>query len=53
MKVIQGELQHRLVVVDVEEQKLKKSVKKSKKVRWRMWKLTDKEIRKSSRNSGH
>ena len=29
MKVISGELQHRLVVVDVEEQKLKKSVKKS------------------------
>ena len=29
MKVIPGELQHRLVVVDVEKQKLKKSVKKS------------------------
>ena len=35
-KVIPGELQHRLEVVDVEEQKLKKSVKKSRKVRWRM-----------------
>ena len=31
VKVIPGELQHRLVVVDVEEQKLKKSVKESKK----------------------
>ena len=30
VKVIPGELQHRLVVVDVEQQKLKKSVKKSK-----------------------
>ena len=29
VKVIPGELQHRLVVVDVEEQKLKKSEKKS------------------------
>ena len=29
MKVIPGELQHRLVVVNVEEQKLKKSVRKS------------------------
>ena len=32
MKVIPWELQHRLVVVDVEGQKLKKSVKKSKRV---------------------
>ena len=32
------------MVVDVEEQKLKKSVKKSKKVRWRLWKLKEKEI---------
>ena len=30
VRVISGELQHRLVVVDAEEQKLKKSVKKSK-----------------------
>ena len=30
VKVIPGELQHRLVVVDVEERKLKKSVKKSR-----------------------
>ena len=37
MKLIPGELQHRLVVVDVEEQKLKKSVKKSKRVKWRVW----------------
>ena len=29
VKVIPGELQHRKVVVDMEEQKLKKSVKKS------------------------
>ena len=29
VKVIPGELQHRQVVMDVEEQKLKKSVKKS------------------------
>ena len=29
VKVITGKLQHRLVVIDVEEQKLKKSVKKS------------------------
>ena len=37
MKVIPGVLQHRLVVVGVEEQKLKKSVKKSKRLRWRVW----------------
>ena len=45
VKVIPGELQHRLVVVDVEERKLKKSVKKSKRVRWRVWKLQEKEIK--------
>ena len=44
-KVIPGELQHRLVVVDVEEQKLKESVKKSKRVKWRVWKLKEKEIK--------
>ena len=33
VKVIPWELQYRLLVVDVEEQKLKKSVKKSKRVR--------------------
>ena len=33
VKVIPGELQHRLVVVDVEKSKLKKSGKKSKRVR--------------------
>ena len=32
-------------MVDVEEQKLKKSVKKSKRVRWRVWKLKEKEIK--------
>ena len=46
MKVIPGELQRRLVVVDVEERKLKKSGKKSKRVRWRVWKLKEKEIKK-------
>ena len=45
MKVIPGKLQHRLVVVDVEKQKLKKSVKKSKRVRWKVWKLKEKEIK--------
>ena len=35
VKVIPGELQHRQAVVNVEEQKLKMSVKKSKRVRWR------------------
>ena len=45
MKVIPGKLQHRLVVVDVEEQQLKKSVKKSKRVRWRVWKLKEKEMK--------
>ena len=45
VKVIPGELQHRLVVVNVEERKLKKSVKKSKRVRWRVWKLQEKEIK--------
>ena len=33
VKVFSGKLQDRIVVVDVEEQKLKKSVKKSKRVR--------------------
>ena len=45
VKVILGELQHRLVGVDVEEKKLKKSVKNSKRVRWRVWKLKEKEIK--------
>ena len=45
MKVIPGELQHRLGVVDVEKGKLKKSGKKSKRVRWRVWKLNEKEIK--------
>ena len=50
MKVIPGELQHRLVVLvvmDVEGQKLKKSVKKSKRVRWRVWKVKEKEIKEN------
>ena len=42
VKVMPGELQHRLVVVHVKEQKLKKSVKKSRRVRWRVWKLKEK-----------
>ena len=46
-KVISGELQHRLVVVDVEEQILKKSVKRSKRVRWRVWKLKEKDIKEN------
>ena len=45
MKVIPGELQYRLVVVDVEEQKLKKSMKKSGRVRWSVWKLKEEEIK--------
>ena len=45
VKVIPGELQYNLVVVDVKEQKLKKPVKKSKRVRWRVWKLKEKEIK--------
>ena len=45
VKVIPGELQHRLVVVDEEERKLRKSVKKSQRVRWRVWKLKKKEIK--------
>ena len=32
-------------MVDVEEQKLNKSVKKSKRVRWRVWNLKEKEIK--------
>ena len=43
--VIPGELQHRLVVANVEERKLKKSLMKSKRVRWRVWKLREKEIK--------
>ena len=45
VKVIPGELQHRLVVVDVEERKLRKSGKKSEMVRWRVWKLKEKKIK--------
>ena len=45
VKLLPGELQHRLVVVNVEEQKLEKSAKKSKRVRWRVWKLNEKEIK--------
>ena len=44
VKVILGELQHKQEVVDVEEQKLKKSMK-SRRVRWRVWKLKEKEIK--------
>ena len=36
VKAVPGELQHRLMEVDVKEQKLKKSVKKSKIVRWKV-----------------
>ena len=50
VKVILGELQHRLVVVDGEEQKLKKSVKKSRRVRWRVWKLKEIEIKEKFEN---
>ena len=45
VEVFPEELQHRLVVVDVEEQKLKKSVKKSKRVRWKVWKPKEKELK--------
>ena len=45
VKVIPRALQHRLMVVDAEEQKLKKSVKRSKRVRWRVWKLKEQEIK--------
>ena len=48
MKIIPGELQHRLLEIDVEERKLKKSGKKSKRVRWRVWKLKEKEIKEES-----
>ena len=33
-------------MLDVEEQELKKSVKKSERVEWRVWKLKEKEIKK-------
>ena len=52
MKVIPGKLQHRLVVVDKEEQKLKKSVKKSTRMRWRVWKLKEKEIKEKFERIG-
>ena len=45
VKLIPAELQHRLVVVDMEKRKLKKSGKKNKRVRWRVWKLKEKEIK--------
>ena len=45
VKVIPGELQHKLVAVDVEEQKLKRSVKKSTRMRWRVRRLKEKEIK--------
>ena len=38
-------------MVDVEKQKLKKSVKKSKRVRWRVWKLKEKEIKEKFEES--
>ena len=50
VNVMSGEWQHRLVVDDVEEQKLKKSVKKSKKVTWKVLKLKEKEIKKKFEN---
>ena len=31
--------------MDVEEQKMKKTVKKNKRVRWRVWKLKEKEMK--------
>ena len=45
VKVVPGELHHRLVVVDVEEQKLTKSVKKIKRVRWKVLQLKEKDIK--------
>ena len=51
VKVIPEELQHKLIVVDVEEQKLKKPVKKSKRVRWRVWKLKEKEMKEKFQES--
>ena len=45
VKVIPEELQYRLLVFDVEKRKLKKSGKNSKRVRWRVWKLKEKDIK--------
>ena len=54
VKVIPGELQHRLEVVDVEEQKLRRSVKKSEMEGEEAEGKRSKESwRKSSRINGH
>ena len=45
VKVIPGELQHSLLVVDVEKSRLKKPAKKRRDVRRKLWKLKEKEIR--------
>ena len=45
VKVVSGELQHGLVVADIEKRKLKKVIKKQRITHRRVWKLNDKEIR--------
>ena len=45
VKVIPWELQHRLVVADLDKMKLKKIVKKEQIMRRRVWKLNDNETR--------
>ena len=44
--MIPGELQHRLVVADLDKKRLKKIVRKDKIGRKRVWKLKDNETRR-------
>ena len=43
VKVIPWELQHRLVVVDVKKENLFKRIKMKRNMKWRVWKLKEKE----------
>ena len=50
VKMISGELQHGLVVADIEKRRLKKRISKPKITRRRVWKLKEKEIRLEFQN---
>lgn len=47
VKVIPWELQHRLVVADINKRKIVKTFRKNKIVKRRVWKLKDEEVRKN------
>ena len=51
VKVIPGELQHHLVVVDVNKKQLKKPISKKTVMNRKIWKLNDKKISRKTRRT--